>query len=283
MTSTNHNNNTTNSSSSSSSSSNIDPHQYVTNPPSTFVKLCNITKKPELNGKYGLIVQYDSTPQRYMVVLCTQQQQQSYLALKFENIQKCISFYDKSISQYQMILYNPQLQLQMDTVHQYILQQIVQPFFRRCYIPLTPQIQYFYYFMSVILLILWYFIGLTKFLIVSTVLFVVLSLIGSDLIQQKANLHTLVLHTLPNQYTKMIQNELSYCNIGTVITKQPLYLRSFTTLLIVFFLYTLFGTPTQSMYLDKYNWNTKNAISTTTVATQKPPQKIGYLRGWQGR
>jgi hypothetical protein len=252
-------------SSANTNSSSSDPHQYVTNPPSTFVKIQNITKKPELNGQYGLIVQYDTTKERYMVVLCTSQQQQ-YLALKYDNLQRCTSMYDKVMAQYQMMQYNPQIQQQIKKVQEYILQQILIPLFRILKIPVTPKLQYFYYMVALFLLGLWYIIGLTKLLVVGTIFMVVLSLIGTDLFEHKKSTRTILLQTLPNQYTKMIQTELPY-NIGTIITKKPWYLRSFTTLLVLFIAYTLFGTPTRSMYFRKYNKSSRSSSSSPSSSS----------------
>lgn len=283
----------------STGSSNSDPHQYVTNPPSTFVKIQNITKKPELNGQYGLIVQYDTTKERYMVVLCTSQQQQ-YLALKYDNLQRCTSMYDTMMAQYQMMQYNPQIQQQIQKVQEYILQQIMIPLFRIVKIPVTPKVQYFYYILALFLLGLWYIIGLTKLLVVLTIFIVILSLIGTDLLEHKKSTRTILLQTLPQQYTKMIQTELPY-NIGTILTKKPWYLRSFTTLFVLFIAYTLFGTPTRSMYFQQNNkssrsssissfsssssylssfWKNTNPVSTTNSKATNERMEYYYKLGF---
>ena len=225
-----------------------DPHQYVTNPPSTLIKIQNVVMKPELNGQYGLIVNYDTTKQRYMIVLA--QQQSQVVALKVENLQLAsASLRDRIMAQYQMMQHNPQFQQQVQTIHDYILQHIVTPVFRTLHITTPPRIHYFFMLLLVGLVTLWYLVGITKLVVLLTIILVLMSLVGSDLMQGRVvSLRHLCLTTIPREYTRMVQQEVPY---GRVIVSKPWYLRSFTTLLLLFVAYTLFGTPTHSRFFGR--------------------------------
>jgi hypothetical protein len=242
---------------SSTTNTAIDPNHWVTNPPSIFVKIHSVTSRTELNHQYGLVVQYNSEKQRYMLVLC--QQQKDVLSLKQDNLMPCTSMMDRGTAYIQMIRYNPQLQQQIQTIQTKLQTRVLQPL-------RITKIQYFYCLLLLLLLGSWYMIGFTKLLMVVSCWIVLLSLIGMDVLDGTVPIRTIVTVTLPQRYhDMMIATGQPY--LGNTINTRPIYLRLLTMLLFGFITYSLLGTPTNSMFMRHYY------PSTTTLQAQAENQR----------
>jgi hypothetical protein len=106
-----------------------DPNGWVTNPPRTFVKVINVTSKPALNGRCGIIISYSDDRQRYRLQLApvpvdtnnadtnstTGNPMPEMVALKVDNLVKA-SFVDGLLAQYHFLRHDPRI-LQQFTVY----------------------------------------------------------------------------------------------------------------------------------------------------------------------
>ena len=91
-----------------------DPNGWVTQPPSTLIKIQNIAAKPELNGQIAIAVGYLDDKQRYVVVRCTTQEQ---LSLKVDNLVKANPL-DSMRGQFQLLQNDPKIRQQVSQLYQ---------------------------------------------------------------------------------------------------------------------------------------------------------------------
>lgn len=133
-----------------SSSSSNDPRGWVQSPPTTFVQVVH-TSQAALNHQFALVVAYEASKDRYIVVLTETQRQ---LALKPDNLQVC-SKLEQFRAQYQMIRNSPEIQHQLRAVWGQV--QRVAPFLR------TPQ--QLFVGVGAILLVSFYLLGFSRTLL----------------------------------------------------------------------------------------------------------------------
>jgi len=81
-----------------------DPSGFVSNPPSTYVKIVN-TARAEINGQFGLVLGYSAERSRYVLLLC---QNGSQAMLRPENLEPA-STVEKYQAQYQHIRNDPRV------------------------------------------------------------------------------------------------------------------------------------------------------------------------------
>ena len=127
-----------------------DPSGFITNPPSTIVKIQN-TSQDTMNGLLGVVVQYNPDRQRYLVHLTKSQQT---VALKSDNLTKA-SMMENMTGQYEALRNNPQIQREISKYYE-IVNAKLQPYGVK---PEQAAIG-----VGVTLLVVMYFVGFTKVL-----------------------------------------------------------------------------------------------------------------------
>ncbi|KAL3927813.1 MAG: hypothetical protein SGBAC_012919, partial [Bacillariaceae sp.] len=139
------------------STSTADPSGFVSNPPSTYVKILN-TARAEMNGQFGLILGYSDARSRYVLVLCSTGAQ---AMLRPENLEPC-STMEKYQAQYQQIRNDPNVKQKINQLYAKAQQLLgnngaVKP-------------EHAAGAMGLLLLVLTYFIGLSKMIMLTSLL-----------------------------------------------------------------------------------------------------------------
>lgn len=141
-----------------STSSSADPSGFVRNPPSTYVKILN-TARAEMNGQFGLILAYSDERSRYVLVLCRTGAQ---AMLRPENLEPC-STMEQYQAQYQQIRNDPNVKQKMTQLYGKAQQLLggtngaVKP-------------EHAAGALGLLLLVLTYFIGLSKIIMLTSLL-----------------------------------------------------------------------------------------------------------------
>jgi hypothetical protein len=89
-----------------------DPNGWVTQPPSTLVKVVN-TSRDSINDKLGVVLAYQTDRSRYVVHLSTSQERVSLTADKLVKA----SYMEQMRAQYELLQNNPQIQQQIQRVY----------------------------------------------------------------------------------------------------------------------------------------------------------------------
>jgi len=142
-----------------------DPSGFVTNPPSTYVKIGN-TARQDMNGKFGLVVGFSNDRARYVLLLCQNGQQ---AMLKPENLSKA-SAIEKYQAQYQQITNDPNVKRQIITYYNKAQQMLggVKP-------------EYAAAAVGIGLLLMIYMIGFTKIMMLMSMIMLLGIIIGPDI------------------------------------------------------------------------------------------------------
>ena len=151
-----------------------DPNHWITNPPSTFVKVVG-TSRESLNGKFGLCVQYMSDKNRYTIILTSPPPPATAaapssdpVALKPENLIVC-TYSEKIMAQYYLYRYNPEVQKQLQSIYQQIQDRT----------KMKPE--YFFSGILVLFCVLMYFIGFSRVMLLASMGLLFVAMMGPDL------------------------------------------------------------------------------------------------------
>lgn len=93
-------------------SNSSDPSGFVSNPPSHYVKIQN-TSQQQLNGKFGLVIGYNTERGRYMLLFCHNGQQ---AMLKAENLVR-VSMVEKYQAQFQQLRNDPRVKQELGRLY----------------------------------------------------------------------------------------------------------------------------------------------------------------------
>mmetsp|Transcript_7629 Transcript_7629/g.10866 ORF Transcript_7629/g.10866 Transcript_7629/m.10866 type:complete len:336 (-) Transcript_7629:253-1260(-) len=158
-----------------------DPSGFVSNPPSTIVKVVN-TARDDMNGQLGIVTAYNQGRGRYIVHMTATQ---STTALKPENLTRG-TMMDKVKANYQQIRNDPNLKRQLQQVYSVMDSKIPDPY--------KPE----HVAIGVLLFVIGcvYFIGLTKMISLITLLMLLGIIVAPDLMaaaqsQQPPSLQTM--------------------------------------------------------------------------------------------
>jgi hypothetical protein len=236
-----------------------DPNGWVQNPPSVFVKVHG-TSREMINGKLGLVLQYAADRGRYTVLLC---ESQDPVSLKSDNLVPC-GMLEKAQAYMQMMQHNPDIQRQLQQISQQVQQRT----------GLTPQ--YALALVAMALLAGWYTLGVTKLLLVLTVLTVVLTVIGPDL--AAGGTARTILRAAPARWRQVVREQIPV--VGAKIADRTILLNVFTALLVAFVAYSLVASSSSSPAGRAAKGASAPITSTTTrmlsVDMQKHYYKLGF-------
>lgn len=153
-----------------------DPSNFITNPPSTFVKVQNVTTREEMNGQLGIAVAWQQDRGRYLVHNVTTQQT---IALKPENLVKA-SQMETMRGQYLQAKNDPRVQQQLRDYYAKA---------KKALHPVKPE------YAAIGVFVLWcvliYFVGFTKTVMVTSVLLLLAVMVAPD-VMEGASLKTIL-------------------------------------------------------------------------------------------
>lgn len=204
-----------------------DPNGWVQSPPSVFVKVRG-TSREAINGKLGLVLQYAADRQRYTVLLCEAPDEP--VSLKADNLAAC-GLMEKGQAYYQMMRHNPDIQRQMRELSSQVRRRT----------GLTPE-----YALAGVLVALvagWYALGFSRLLLLLTVLVMVLTVTGPDLVAGK-DART-VLRNAPGRWRAVVREQVPV--MGGKIAANKYYLGVFTAALGAFVVYSLLASPRRAV------------------------------------
>jgi len=168
-------------SSAGSQPSERDPSGFVTNPPTTVVKVAE-TARDDINGLLGLVVSYNMERQRYLVHMT---KSQSTMAFKPENLVKG-SMLEQYKCQWQQLKNDPRVR---QKVAQYLreMQHFVAP----------ARLSHIMMGCGVVLLLLFYFVGFMNTILAVSMLALLAVIAGPDIVAKKPP--ALIAQNFPNR------------------------------------------------------------------------------------
>jgi hypothetical protein len=202
-----------------SSSNSNDPSGFVTNPPSTIVKVVG-TAREDVNGSVGVVVQFQTDRCRYLVHLA---KTQNIVAMKPENLMKA-SYMDKAQFYYEQIMKDPQVQRVLARVRERL--------------PHGVTLQQVGIGCAVMALALIYFLGFSRTIMLVSFSLLVLMIIGPDLVQG-APMQT-VIRNAPPRFQTMIRDQFPG---GKYIADKPYLLMGLAAFMFVFFVKSMITSP----------------------------------------
>lgn len=148
-----------------------DPSGFITNPPSTYVKIVN-TSREEMNGRFGLIISYSSDRNRYLLFFCDNGSQGM---LKPENLVKT-STIETYQAQFQQLRNDPRVKQEIARFYNLAQEKLggMKPEYAAAGI-------------GVLLLLLTMMIGFTKMVLLTSLLMLVGVIIAPDVLANVMN------------------------------------------------------------------------------------------------
>jgi len=144
-----------------------DPSNFVRNPPSVIVKVCN-TSQESVNGQLGVVIQYNEDRGRYLVHMA---QSQQTIALKPENLVQGNTI-DQVKAQYLLLTKDPRVR------------QEIQKYYSLAKSKLPPSVkpEYAAIFLGLLLLLGIFALGFTRFIMIISMLLLLGMIIGPDVV-----------------------------------------------------------------------------------------------------
>ena len=199
-----------------------DPSGFVTNPPSTIVKIQGTTRD-DINGKLGIVVQFQNDRGRYLVHMTSNQ---TVVSMKPDNLAKA-SYLEQATAQYEQLCRDPQVQR--------ILNQMQRG------LPPGVTLKHAGMAMGALFLLLVYLLGFsrTMMLVSFTMLFVMM--IGPDLVAG-ADRQTII-RNAPMRFKTMVRDQFPG---GSYIADKPYALAGLAIFMVVFFIKSMMPVGTRA-------------------------------------
>lgn len=192
-------------------SSAVDPSGFVTNPPSTIVKIQG-TARDDINGKLGIVVQYNEDRGRYLVHMTSTQ---STVAMKPDNLIKA-SYIEQFQAQYEQLIKDENVRRMLATVTS----------------KLQPGVTLKHVGTGVVVLLmaLIYGLGISRTLMLISFAMMVLMIVGQDLVAG-ADMAT-VAKNAPQRFQTMVREQFPG---GSYIADKPYAVAGLAAIMVVFF------------------------------------------------
>lgn len=238
-----------------------DPNGWVTNPPTTVVKIQN-TSRADRNGALGVVLQYAADRQRYIVHMAVSQDQ---IALKGENLVKA-TWMEQVAGQYQL--------LRNDRNVQRFVQNVTLQIQQRTGLPL----HYVAAAAGLILLVVIYLIGLTRVLMMISLALLLATIVAPDWGSSRQTM----IRNFPQRCRDRIR-EIPY--VGPQIASNQYMSMAFMGLLLIFFVRSIMpssGNSLSSSALHLGDEYSTQSASTSAVrdlyddALKERYYKLGY-------
>ncbi|GAX11621.1 hypothetical protein FisN_1Lh013 [Fistulifera solaris] len=234
-----------------------DPNGWVTNPPTTVVKIQN-TSRADRNGALGIVLQYAADRQRYIVHMAVSQDQ---IALKAENLVKA-SWMEQMAGQYQLLRNDRNVQRYVQNATQQIQQRTGLP------------LHYAGVAACVLLLVVIYFVGFTRVLMVISFTLLLVTIVAPDWGSSRQTM----LRNFPQRCRERIQ-EIPY--VGSQIASNQYMSTAFMGLILVFFVRSIipsFSSSAPSMLNLHDDFSAQSASSSAARFLYEDTLKERYYK-----
>jgi len=191
------------------SSSASDPMGLVSNPPTTIVKVKN-TAREDMNGKLGIVVQYIPDRSRYLVHLT---EKQSQVALKGENLDKA-NYLDQIRAQYEQMRNDARVRREIDRISR----------------QLPIKLEYAAGIVIFLLIVVIYFLGFSRTMMILSFLMLIVVVIGPDLFAGAGA--PAIIQNFPSRLRALVREHVPY---GDRIAANDYVLAGLTIVTVVFF------------------------------------------------
>lgn len=235
-----------------------DPNGWVTNPPTTIVKIQN-TSRADRNGALGVVLQYAADRQRYTVHVAVTQDQ---IALKAENLVKA-TWMEQMAGQYQL--------LRNDRNVQRFFQNAAQQIQQRTGLPL----HYAGAAAALILLLVIYLVGFTRVLMMISFAMLLATIIAPDWGSSRQTM----MRNFPQRCRDRIR-EIPY--VGSQISSNHYMSMAFMMLVLVFFVRSImpYSSPNSLNLSNSDEYSTRSASTAARTlyedAIKERYYKLGY-------
>jgi hypothetical protein len=237
-----------------------DPNGWVTNPPTTVVKIQN-TSRADRNGALGIVLQYAADRQRYIIHMAVSQDQ---IALKAENLVKA-SWMEQIAGQYQLLRNDRNVQRYVQNATQQIQQRTGLP------------LHYAGAAAGLFLLAVIYYIGFTRVLMVISFALLLATIIAPDWGSSRQTM----LRNFPQRCRDRIR-ELPY--VGPQIASNQYMSTAFMGLVLVFFVRSIMpssasSAPSMLNLSDEYSAQSTSSSAARILnedALKERYYKLGY-------
>jgi hypothetical protein len=209
-----------------------DPNGWVKNPPSVFVKVHG-TSREEVNGKFGLVLQYSPSNSRYTLLLI-ESSPQSQVSLKVDHLRLCSGMVERAQAYYHLFRNNSDIARQVQQVSSVVQSKTGLSLSKVGILVLVA------------LVLGVYFLGFSRVLLLLTIILVVLTVIGPDLVAGSGAVdYRTIARNAPGRWREIVRQQIPG-GFGDTIANKPLYLNAFTAALVAFALYSLLATSSSS-------------------------------------
>lgn len=188
-----------------------DPSGFVTNPPSTIVKIQG-TARDDINGQLGIVVQFNTDRARYLVHMTSSQ---NVVSMKPDNLVKA-NYLEQMQAQYQQACKDPQIQR--------ILTQMQRG------LPPGVTIKHAGMGMAALMLVLIYLLGFSRTMMLVSFILLGGMMIAPDLIEGKDR--QTVLRNIPMRFTSMVREQFPG---GSYIADKPYAVAGLGVFMVLFF------------------------------------------------
>jgi hypothetical protein len=202
-----------------------DPQGWVTNPPQTIVKVQNVVSKPELNGRFGIVVEYNRDKQRYLLRLIPNtsptpslaemagrvppratSQQPEAVALRVDNLVKA-SYLESMQAQYLLLRHDPRVREQLQTYYSQFAASLPRPL-----TPVTAAAG-----VGIILIASMYYLGVSRTFVVASTLVLLGTMTAPDWFAQSNTATTdsltvlkRVISNLPLRFRNLLREQVPF-------------------------------------------------------------------------
>lgn len=193
-----------------------DPCGFVSNPPSTVVKVLGTTRE-ELNNSLGVVVQYNMERGRYLVHLV---KNQSTVLLKPDNLKKA-NYLEQMQAQFQQLTKDPRIKNEFNRIVNQIQTKL----------PGNIPVQYLAVGVLVLLAGLILVIGFSKTVLILSFTMIALMIIGPDIMNNATP--QVIIQNLPMRFKNVVEQHFPG---GTYIAKNKIMLYGLVGLILFTFI-----------------------------------------------
>jgi len=174
-----------------------DPSNFVTDPPSVIVKVIN-TAREDVNGQLGLVLNYQSDRQRYLVQ-CMTNSELGTLALKPQNLAKA-STMESVKAQFIYMKDSPYMRRQYQQYYQKA----------QSYLPPQVKPEYAAFGSLLLLFVGGYFFGFTKLTVLISLVAIVALIVLPDLLSSTAVSWKVILRNFPTRCRELTEQTVPF-------------------------------------------------------------------------
>merc|ERR1712176_286092 len=236
-----------------------DPSGFVSNPPSTIVKVFG-TSREEMNNSFGIVVQYNVDRGRYLVHLV---KNQTTVLLKPDNLQKA-NYLEQVQAQFQQLTNDPRIKNEVMRFANQIQNKL--PFAK------NVPIQYLGIGVLVLLFGLIFTIGFSKTVLILSFTMIVFMIIGPDIMNNASP--KVIVQNLPMRFTSVVEQHFPG---GSYIAKNKILLIGLVGLILFTFINGMIATSSGAVSTPPQQPNQyAKTTRTSDMKMMEEYYKIGF-------